>query len=175
MTKQLRQKTKTQLALAISQGSSVAVWARDNRVPRSTAYLWSSQPDLRATVEAYRRRARDRALGRMAREAQRASDQIAKLAARVESESVKLRALRSILADVISISRFSDLRRRMAAIERELHERTDSASPSCPAMPCSLVDTCCKKPKKAPLCLTLSHAQDAFQRGDRAPHLVPPS
>jgi hypothetical protein len=32
-----------------------------------------------------------------------------------------------------------------------------------------------EKPKKAPLCLTFSHAQDAFQDGDRAPHLVPPS
>jgi hypothetical protein len=30
-----------------------------------------------------------------------------------------------------------------------------------------------EKPKKAPLCLTFSHAQDAFQGGDRAPHLVP--
>ena len=41
----------------------------------------------------------------------------------------------------------------MAAIEQELHERTDNASLSCPAMPCSLVDTRFKNPKKAPLCL----------------------
>jgi hypothetical protein len=61
----------------------------------------------------------------------------------------------------------------MAAIEQELHERTDNASLSCPAMPCSLVDTRFKNPKKAPLCLTLSHAQDAFQGDDHAPHLVP--
>jgi hypothetical protein len=32
-----------------------------------------------------------------------------------------------------------------------------------------------KNPKKAPLCLTLSHAQDAFQGGDRTPHLLPSS
>ena len=42
----------------------------------------------------------------------------------------------------------------MAAIEQEFHERTDNASLSCPAMPCSLVDTRFKNPKKAPLCLT---------------------
>jgi hypothetical protein len=63
----------------------------------------------------------------------------------------------------------------MAAIEQELHEQTDNASLSCPALPCSLVDTRLKNSKKRPLCLTLSHAQDAFQRGDRAPHLVPSS
>jgi hypothetical protein len=51
MTKELRQKTKTQLALAIAQGRSVALWASDNQVPRSTAYRWASQPELRATVE----------------------------------------------------------------------------------------------------------------------------
>ena len=148
MTKQLRQKMKTQLALAIAQGRSVALWARDNQVPRRTAYRWASQPDLRATVESCRRRARDRALGRMAMQARRASDQTAKVAAAAESESVKLRALRSILADVISVSKFSDLRRRMAAIEQEIHERTDNASLSCPAMPCSLVDIRFKNPKR---------------------------
>src|SRR5580692_11531004 len=110
MTKELRQKTKSQLALAIAQGRSVALWARDNQVPRSTAYLWAGQPELRATVESCRRRARDRALGRMARRAHRATEQIANLARGAESESVKLRALRSILADVISVSKFSDLR-----------------------------------------------------------------
>ena len=126
MTKELRQKAKTQLALAIAQGRSVALWARDNQVPRSTAYRWASQPELRATVESCRRRARDRALGRMAMQAQRASEQIVKLAAGAESESVKLRALRAILAGVISVAKFSDLRRRMAAIEQQLHERTDN-------------------------------------------------
>ena len=56
MTKELRQKTKTQLALAIAQGRSVALWARDNQVPRSTAYDWAGEPGVRRTVEACRRR-----------------------------------------------------------------------------------------------------------------------
>jgi hypothetical protein len=46
--------------------------------------------------------------------------------------------------------------------------------PSCPAAPCSPVDTCSKKPKKAPLCLIFSQALDAFQRGELAPHLLSP-
>jgi hypothetical protein len=125
MTKELRGKIKTQLALAIAQGTSVALWARANQVPRSTAYRWASQPELRVTVESCRRRARDRALGRMAMRAQRVSEQIVKLAACAESESVELRALRAILAGAISVAKFSELQRRMAAIEQQLHERTD--------------------------------------------------
>jgi hypothetical protein len=120
MTKELRQKSKAQLALAIARGRSVALWARDNQVPRSTAYRWAGEPEVQATVESCRRHARDWALGRMARSARRATEQIAKLAAGAESESVRLRALRSILADVISVSKCSNLRRRMAAIEQEL-------------------------------------------------------
>jgi hypothetical protein len=61
----------------------------------------------------------------------------------------------------------------MAAIEQELHERTDNTSLSCPATPRSLVYTRFKNPKKAPLCLTFSQAQDLFSGSDLAPHLVP--
>jgi hypothetical protein len=50
-----------------------------------------------------------------------------------------------------------------------------TGSLSCPPMPCSLVDACLKNPKKAPLCLTFSQAQDALPGGDRAPHLIPQS
>jgi hypothetical protein len=42
MTEELPQKRKTRLALAIAQGKSVAAWARDNQVPRGTAYRWAS-------------------------------------------------------------------------------------------------------------------------------------
>ncbi len=49
-----------------------------------------------------------------------------------------------------------------------------TAGPSCPAVPCSLVDTRFEKPKKAPLCLISPRAQDAFQGSERVPHLVSP-
>jgi hypothetical protein len=70
----------------------------------------------------------------------------------------------------IFVTTSGDLKRRMAAIERQLLERTENATP---AMPCSIVDMRLKNPKNAPLCLTFSHAQDASSGGDRAPHLVP--
>ena len=57
---------KSQLALGIAQGKSNAVWARKNDVPDRTAYRWSTEPKVRATIKACRRRALDRAVGRLA-------------------------------------------------------------------------------------------------------------
>jgi hypothetical protein len=174
MTKELRQEKKTQLALAIAQGRSVALWARDNHVPRSTACRWASQPEVRAAAETCRRRARDRALGRMARQAYWESYRIAKLARVAESEPVKLQALRSILSDAVDVPKLSHLKRRMAAIKEKLHEHADNASPSCAATQCSPMNARAENSKNAPLCLTFSQAQEPFQHGDNDPHLLSP-
>jgi hypothetical protein len=120
MTKELRQERKAVLALAIAQGRSVALWARDNHVPRSTAYRWAGLPEVRASAESSRRRARNRALGRMARRAYWASYRAAKLAECAGSESVRLRALRSIFSRAIAMSKLPVLKRRMSAIKNEL-------------------------------------------------------
>jgi len=105
MSGELPKGKKTQLALAIAQGKSVALWARDNQVAKRTAYRWATDPKVRRLVESCHHRALNRAVGRMARRATWASDQIAKLATGAESESVKLRALRSIFSDVLAVSK----------------------------------------------------------------------
>jgi len=117
---------KTELALAIANGTSVAAWARGNQVPKRTAYRWSREPKVRAAVESYRRRAVDRAIGRMARRVTWATDGIAKLAENAESESVKLAALRAILSDMMAVSQFAGLEQRITEIEEQLHEPTRS-------------------------------------------------
>jgi len=119
---------KTELALAIANGTSVSAWARGNEVPKRTAYRWAGEPKVRAAVESYRRRAVGRAIGRMARRVTWATDGIAKLAQGAESESVKLTALRAILSDMMAVSQFARLEQRMTEIEEQLHERTASTS-----------------------------------------------
>jgi hypothetical protein len=109
---------KTDLALAIASGTSVTAWARGNHVPRRTAYRWSGEPKVPAAVESYRRRAVDRAIGRMARRVTRATDGIAKLAKGAESESVKLTALRAILSDMMAVSQFAGLEQRITENEK---------------------------------------------------------
>ena len=82
------------------------------------------EPEVRAAVESDRRRAVDRAIGRMARRVTRATDGIAKLAKGAESESVKLTALRAILSDMMAVSQFAGLEQRMTEIEEQLPEQT---------------------------------------------------
>jgi hypothetical protein len=117
---------KTQLALAIAQGASVVAWARANEVPKRTAFRWASEPMVRAAAESCRRRAVDQAVGRMARRATWAADQIAKLGKDAVSESVRLAALRAILSDMMAVSGFSGLEERVAQIEEQLSDETRS-------------------------------------------------
>ncbi len=55
---------KIRLAVAIAEGESVAVWARENGVHRGTAFRWAREPSVRRAVEACRRRTLDQAIGR---------------------------------------------------------------------------------------------------------------
>jgi hypothetical protein len=147
MTKKFRQQKKTELAVAIAQGKSVDLWARVNHVPRSTAYRWAGHPDVQATSEACRRRAQNRALRKMANRAYWASYHVAALARDAESEHVQLRALRSIVSGANAMSKLPVLKRRMSAIEEELHDSIENARPSPTEVPCSLMGTGDKLPK----------------------------
>jgi hypothetical protein len=115
---------KTSLALAIARGQSIDAWAKQNDVPRSTAFRWASEPEVRREAEATRRRALGRAIGRLSSVALKAANGIVTLARGAESESVQLRACRAILADQMAVAKFSDLEYRMVEIEEQLSERT---------------------------------------------------
>jgi hypothetical protein len=121
---------KTSLALAIARGQSIDAWAKKNEVPRSTAFRWASEPNVRREVEATRRRALGRAIGRLSSVALKAADGILTLAKGAESESVQLRACRAILADQMAVAKFSDLEFRMVEIEEQLGKRTGHTGPA---------------------------------------------
>jgi transposase-like protein len=110
---------KTTLALVIGRGQSVRAWARKNGVPERTAYRWSSEPEVRRLSETWRRHALNQTIGRMARRATAAADGIERLAKGAESESVRLRAWRAILADQMSVAKFSNLEQRMRELEEQ--------------------------------------------------------
>ena len=93
-------------------------------MPKRTAYRWSCEPKVRKAIESCRRRAVDRAVGRMAKRATWATDGIAKLAKSADSESVKLVALRAILSGMIAVSKFAGLEHGVTKLEEHLHDRT---------------------------------------------------
>jgi hypothetical protein len=122
------QSPKTQLALAIAQGTLVAEWALQNNVPRRTAFRWAGERKVRSAVENCRRRALDRAVGRMSKRVTWAADGIVKLAGSAVSESVRLAALRAIFADMMAVSDFGGLEDRITALEEQCPERTATTS-----------------------------------------------
>jgi len=126
MTGELLPKKKTRLALAAAQGASVAAWARANGVPLETAHKWASEPEVRATVESCRRRALDRAIGRLAKRASWAADQIAKLGEKPNSQPLKLAALRAILSDLMKVTEFAALEVRVTQLEEQFRAQTDN-------------------------------------------------
>jgi hypothetical protein len=119
---------KAQLAIAIGQGTSITAWARKNHVPRRTANRWASEPKVRAAVESCRRRALDRAIGRLAKGVTWAADGIAKLAKDAVSESVRLAALRAIFSSMTAVSEFAGLEERMTQIEEQLRDGTGNTA-----------------------------------------------
>lgn len=120
MSEEIPESKKTGLAFVIAQGKSVAAWARQNDVPNSTDYYWAKQPEVRRVVEAWRLRAIDRAVGRMASRAGAAADGITKLAEGATSESVQLKAWRAILSDQIAVSKYAGWGGRLADLEEKL-------------------------------------------------------
>ena len=130
MEKEVRRLKKINLALAVAEGESIAEWARQNGVPERTALRWAQDPKVRREVDACRRRALNQAIGRLTGMATNAVDGIANLAKGADSESVQLRAWRGVLADLMSVSKFSVLEYRMTEIEEQLEKRTGYTRPA---------------------------------------------
>jgi hypothetical protein len=113
-----KQDKKSDLAIVIARGGSIATWAKQNDVCRRTVFNWAKEPKVREEVEELRRHALDLALGRMNSQSAKAVDGICRLAEGAQSESVQFRALRTILADQMNIARFSTLDQRMVELEQ---------------------------------------------------------
>jgi hypothetical protein len=114
---------RTQLAVAIASGESITAWAKQRSVSRRTAYEWSRSKGIRRRVASLRRRALDRAVGKLTKGAMSAADVLLKIATGGEQESVRLQAARAILSDLASLSDFAKVQRKIAEIEKRLDER----------------------------------------------------
>jgi hypothetical protein len=114
---------KAALALALAGGSSVKAWATAHDVPLRTAYSWARSPDVRKRVRRIQRRALQRAIGCLSRNAAAAAGKIAALAKGAQSEAVQLQAARAVLADLMQVADYADHEHRIAQLERRVHDR----------------------------------------------------
>ena len=123
---------KSRLASALAAGMRVEDWARENSVARSTAYRWAADPDVKAEIREWRRRAIHETIGLFTSNAAWAVAGIKLLAEKASSEKVQLAAYRSIVLDVIKVTGFSDVYDRMKELEDELRKQqaaTDEDEP----------------------------------------------
>jgi hypothetical protein len=117
---------KKALATALAGGMTAGAWATQNGVPRRTAYDWADEPEVQSMKETIRRRAMDRAVGKLSRNALAAATGLTELASGAASESVKLSAQRAVLRDLMAVSDFNGLELRMTRIEERLRARQTS-------------------------------------------------
>jgi molybdenum-dependent DNA-binding transcriptional regulator ModE len=110
---------KVKLARAIARGGSITAWARKNNVPVRTAYRWARDRKVREASDMWRRTVLSQAIGRMVRCSTSAVAGMERLAKGADSEAVRLRAWRAILADQMAMARFSTLEHRMTELEEE--------------------------------------------------------
>jgi hypothetical protein len=111
---------KIKLAREIARGGSITAWARKNNVPARTAYRWARDRKVREAADLWRRTALSQAIGRMVRCSTSAVAGIERLARDADSEAVRLRAWRAILADQMAVAKFSALEGRLLEVEQML-------------------------------------------------------
>jgi hypothetical protein len=116
----MKKPTIATLALAIAAGRSIASWCRETGEPKRSAYRMAKTPECQQLVQEIRRRAIDRAIGRLARHAAKSVDEIVKLATKGQSEAVRLSAARAVLADLMSVQSHAELEREVRMIKERL-------------------------------------------------------
>ena len=107
---------------------SVAVWAGQNNVPLRTAYRWYKQPKVKAVVDSCRDRVLDQAIGKLAENVHSAAEGIVTLSKNAASEPVRLAALKAIFSNIMTVSTFSGMEKRMTRIEENLRHETGSTT-----------------------------------------------
>jgi len=112
-----------QFAVAMATGQKLSVWAQKNGVPVRTCYDWTKTKEYKLAVQQVRRCARDRAVGRLARNHTKAFDRITRLAKTAKNESVRLQAARAALMGFMAVRERVDNKEQMTDIERRLDER----------------------------------------------------
>jgi hypothetical protein len=127
---------KCQLALWVAGGGRVKHWYKKHGVSASTAYQWSKSAPFKRLVEEYRRRALDRAIGRMARGLGKAVEKITELIEAGQTDAVKLSAAKTLVDKLIDVQNHAELRADLRRLDERLgreEERRASGNPKPPA------------------------------------------
>jgi hypothetical protein len=105
------------LAVAVAGGESIKSAAGSVGCSSHTAYHLSSLVEFRKRVSEIRSEISQQAVGKLTLAASKAADTLVALLSESQEPSVRLNAAKAILASLLPISEFGELRARLDAIE----------------------------------------------------------
>src|SRR5262249_42594797 len=92
-----------QLAVSVAEGRSVVTWCQKHGVATRTAYHWYKAERFQRLVAEYRRRAVDRAIGKMGRKLGKAVGKIVRLVEKGQDGKVKLAAAKTLIDRLLEV------------------------------------------------------------------------
>jgi hypothetical protein len=117
-----RKNSINRFALWVAGGGKVSAWCKEHGVSAKTGYRWYKDDECQRMVEEYRRRAVDRAIGRMARSLGKAVEKIVDLISNGQTDAVKLSAAKALVEKLIDVQNHAELKSDL----RRLDDRLDA-------------------------------------------------
>jgi hypothetical protein len=108
------------LVLAIATGSTVKAWCESTHTPYNTAVKWFNTDEFRARVQEVRAKMLDAAIGKLTEAASEVAERMVALARDAKSETVQLTACREVLAGLINVSGFAQIKGQMAELHQQM-------------------------------------------------------
>ena len=108
------------LALSVAGGGSVSTWCESYEVARGTAYHWYRDDAFQRLVAEFRRRAVDRAIGKMAKNLGKAVEKIVKLVEDGESQSIQLSAAKSLIDKLVHVQNHAEFKDELRRLDERL-------------------------------------------------------
>jgi hypothetical protein len=114
------------LVIAVATGQSIINWCKDTKTPRSTVSVWQLDPKFERDVAALRRKMVNEAIGKFVASVGQVAEGMIKLAEQAASEPTKLAAQKAVMENLVQMSDFAELRKRLDDLEewrRESEQR----------------------------------------------------
>lgn len=119
------------LVSAAAMGVSPSKWCRQTVTAPATAAKWQSRPEFTKDVQAIRGKLLERAVGKFTGAVNSMADAMIKLAGSALSEPTRLSAQRAMMHNLIKITEFADLTRRIELLEEKQRERDEEEKEKC--------------------------------------------
>ena len=108
------------LALFVAAGGKVSTWCKTENVAKGTAYGWYRSGAFKQLVAEFRRRAVDRAIGKMAKNLGKAVGKIVKLIEEGESQSIQLSAAKSLIDKLVFIQDHTEVQDELRRLDERI-------------------------------------------------------